>query len=175
MSVSKKDILTNLYSLHNTVEQEKKRLKEISEDIAYQIKLYIRDTGLTREEWCKKNGTDYTDFENVLVSEDFAKLSLLLEIILGKKNTLDLSNSSTNSALTRITKAYKEQDPEKMWAAISYYILTNFKKIQTFTEKFTEAGFEIKYSTFRTDKYNKTLQTAEKYIALIQAYEENKN
>ncbi len=46
-------------------------------------------------------------------------------------------------ALNRV-QSLKDEDPEKVWNAISYYILMNHKNIQQFCKDYSETGFNIK-------------------------------
>jgi len=172
---SRKKILFDLKEIRNKVEELEKEMKVVGEDFAYNLKLYIRELGLERRQWCEKYNIPIDLFEEDLKNENIPNLKKYLEILLtGKNGNLDSSlylNSANNInnmiGVNSIVKAMESKDNEKLWAVISYYILMNHKNIQKFCNDMSEKGFNVKYSTFRTDKYNKGLHSAVKYANII--------
>ncbi len=174
----RKEILKELQTLLTDVEDLHKKEKVLAEDLSYKLKLYIRELGIDREEWCNKNGISPELMEEDLVNENLNNLSSYLEIVItGKSSKVirsiskishDTSSDETEKlGLSRIKKSLTLNDPEKLWNAISYYILMNHKNIQKFCSDLSEKNFTLKYSTFRTDKYNKGLNSAVKYAKII--------
>ncbi|MBN1970855.1 MAG: hypothetical protein JXR48_19040 [Candidatus Delongbacteria bacterium] len=168
----RQQLLKELAGISSRIDELERELKVISEDLSYKIKLYIRESGVERDEWCKNNEIDPEVFEEDLIKENIVNLKKYLDLISGKKTNIkslfsSIEESSAVPGLRRVRKAYKDEDADKLWSSISYYILMNHKNIQSFCEYYSDKGFNVKYSTFRTDKYNKGLNTARKYAAMI--------
>ncbi len=147
----------------------------LSEDLAYQIKLFVRSTGFAREEWCSERGVDAVTFEEALSTEEYEPLKQYAGLILNRKvipqaNQRPGSEAGSFNTLTRLRRALETQDPERIWASISFYILVEHKNIIGFCDALAAAGLDVKYSTFRTDKHHKKLATALKYAALIEEF-----
>ena len=179
----RKEVLKDLQSIFEEVETLHKREKVLAEDLSYKLKLYIRELGVEREEWCENNGISPEIMEEDLANENLSNLSSYLEIVLtGKSSKIIRSISQINHdtssdeneklGLSRIVKSLKINDAEKLWNAISYYILMNHKNIQQFCNDVSQNNFTLKYSTFRTDKYNKGLNSAVKYAKIILDFNE---
>ena len=176
MSIGNKKHLPPLTELYNRVEDLSKVIKENGEDIAYNIKLYFRNIEVDPSQWCRENDLSYEAYKNDMKNEDFFKLKEYLYLILyKKKKKFSISNDieiedSNKIGVNNIIKALNSKDTHKLWASISYYILMNHKDIRTFCKNFEEKNFNVKYSTFRTDKYNKGINTAIKYANMILEY-----
>lgn len=162
----RKEILVELKELS-------KQLNFLKEDIAYKIKLFIRESGLTKQAWCLKYKINYDLFEEDLMNENIDSLKKYLDLIISGKPEILTKNIGIKRAkigLSRLIGSIKKDDANRLWADISYYILMNHKNIQTFCEDMISKGFKVKYSTFRTDKYNRTLKSAQKYAQIIMDY-----
>ena len=179
----RKEVLKDLQSLFDETEILHKKEIVLAEDLSYKLKLYIRELGIDREEWCSKNGLSFEVMEEDLANENLKNLSSYIEVILTGKSSKVIRSTSkithdTSSeeyeklGLSRIKKSLSLNDPEKLWNAISYYILMNHKNIQQFCNDLSEKNFTLKYSTFRTDKYNKGLNSAVKYAKIILEFNE---
>ena len=174
----RKEILKDLQILFEEVESLNKKEKVLAEDLSYKIKLYIRELGIERDVWCTKNNISPKQMEEDLANENLSNLSSYLELLLTGKSSKIIrsisqishdpySEESEKLGLSRIKKSLTLNDSEKLWNAISYYILMNHKNIQQFCSDLSEKNFTLKYSTFRTDKYNKGLNSAVKYAKII--------
>ena len=168
--------LPALKELYNKIEDLSKIIKENSEDIAYNIKLYFRKVDIDPEKWCRENDLSYENYNNDLKNENFYKLKEYLHLILYKKkkkfsiyNEIEIEDSN-KIGVNNVIKSLNSKDTHKLWASISYYILMNHKNIRTFCKNFEENNFNVKYTTFRTDKYNKGINTAIKYANMILEY-----
>lgn len=162
----RKEILVELKEL-------RKQFDFLKEDIAYKIKLFIRESDLTKKAWCLKYKISYDIFEEDLMSENIDNLKKYLDLIISGKPdifTQNLDAKKNQIGLSRLVGSLKKKDVNRLWADISYYILMNHKNIQTFCQDMIEKGFKVKYSTFRTDKYNRNLKSAEKYAQIIMDY-----
>ncbi len=169
----RKKVLADLTSLNDKINEFEDKLKIIGEDLAYMIKKYIRSLDLERKEWCEQNKINHDTFEKELAEENIISLKPYLSLILtGKLKSSFLENkfeaiNSKAIGLNKIFRSMETNDSEKIWTAISNYILMNYKNIQNFCISMTDKGYNVKYSTFRTDKYNKGLNTALKYARII--------
>ncbi|PID26920.1 MAG: hypothetical protein CR982_07680 [Candidatus Cloacimonadota bacterium] len=169
---NRQKLIKEFKEISTKVSELDKELTILAEDLAYRIKLFIRESSLSREDWCKKHDIDIETFDEDLAKENIFSLKKYLDLILGNKPEVkslftSIDKSKSIPGLSRVVKALKENDAEKIWNAISYYILMNHKNIQKYCEDYSKSGFNIKYSTFRTDKYNKALNTAKKYASMI--------
>jgi len=162
--------------LYKKIDDLSKVIKENSEDLAYNLKLYFRSVDIEPSQWCKENDISYETYKNDIKNEDFFKLKEYLYLILfNKKKKFSIFNEieiedSNKIGINNIIKALNLKDTHKLWASISYYILMNHKNIRTFCKNFEEKNFNVKYSTFRTDKYNQGINTAIKYANMILEY-----
>ncbi|MBU1536753.1 hypothetical protein KKF84_15620 [Myxococcota bacterium] len=171
------DALSRLKGLMERVKELESAQKSLAEDLAYHIKLYLRGTGTTREEWCERMGLDRNDLDAALHEESYFSLARYAQIILGGRVTpmvIPQAPGLNDSPLMRLRRSVLTEDAQRVWASISYYILVNHKNTKSFCDTLTEAGLEIKYSTFRTDKHHCKLSTALKYIGLIEEFHQQR-
>lgn len=174
--MKREEFLPILKELYQKADKLDREIKEFGEDIAYNIKLYFRSSDIDPSKWCSENNIRYQTFKADLKSENFPKMKEYLYAILnpGKKKFSVFSEieieENNRIGVNNIIKALNAKSAHKLWAAISYYILMNHKNIRTFCKNFEGKKFNVKYSTFRTDKYNKGLNTAVKYANMILEY-----